>query len=479
MYRLLFISISLIFSLVSAKLFAIEVNDLYQVTVAVDSQDAKQRQQAITKAIEGVFLKVGGKKSVLRNKHLLKAKRKPSPYINKYRYQRQSDELSLVVSFNESKINALFNKAGLALWGSLRPQVLLWLIDEQGASRSIVAFDADTELPSTVTSFATQRGLPVVMPLMDLTDTEQVVLSDFWGYFPEQIQQASSRYYADMVVVMRVSDSSLVSEEITSLGSMDLESTSFNKRKTLCKADCLTTEETVHLGLDWKVYTQDALYLQRYQGTDKVSLITEGLSDITELIYRTYALSATEVGSYLIDVENVTSLKNDTQLFEFLNDLSAVKSVTLISAQGDTRRYKLELLGSEASFLSSLKLNSQLTQLLKPHGNMLESTEFTSEFTSEQNSDNYSDTFSRAQFEPLSNSGMKVIELGLNVDTEKADVIVDESINDIEKPVDAKDALIPDDDFDELATEGLLPVVEKKVPLTMVPNIPVFHWEQG
>lgn len=440
MFRFLFVLIFLIFSLVSVKSVALEVNDLYQVAVVVDSQTREQREEAITKALQGVFLKVGGKKSVLKHKVLLRAQKRPSRYVSQYRYQRKGDELSLVVSFNKDQVNQLFNQARLALWGSLRPQVLLWLIDEEGTSRSIVASDADSTIPESVNIFSKQRGLPIVMPLMDSTDNGKVVLSDLWEYLPSQIRQASLRYYADTVVVMRVSDSSLVNNEVNNVSS----AASVVSCGLLCKQEDVDTPKV----LDWRVYTQGALYTQQYQGTDKANLITKGLSDITELIYQSYALSTTAENDSVIEVKNVASLKSDTQLFDFLTDLSAVKAVTLISAQGDVRRFKLDLVGSKASFLASLKLNHKLTQLVEPQlEGFVEGNEINAE------GDPIDD------LHRVNDKQMKVVVLGNN--------------NNIAQDIESKK------NKHVINSEQIKFPLEDKAPLTIVPNVPVFYWEQG
>ena len=435
MFRFSFVLIMLVLSLLSASLAALEVNDLYQANVVVDSQALEQREQAIKKALQGVFLKVGGKKSVLTHGVLKKAQKRASRYVSQYHYQRKDEELSLVVSFNEEQVNQLFKKANLALWGSLRPQVLLWLIDEQGTSRSMIAADAGAIIPTSINNFSRQRGLPIVMPLMDLTDNEQVVLSDFWGYFPEQIQQASQRYFADTIVVMRVSDSSLVIDT-------EKSETVIVSKDVSCGLLCEQQEVTTPKVLDWRVFTQGALYTKQYQGVDKVSLIAQGLSDITELIYQSYALSTTAENDFVIEVNNVSSLKDDTQLFAFLKDLSAVKAVTLIRAQGDIRQFKLELIGSKSSFLASLKLNNKLTQQL----------------------DSQLYEFSHAQ--QFNNKTNKQGNRDKNISVTNPRVENNSNLN-----VNSADELIKNDQLQTLT--------ETKPPLTIIPKIPVFYWEQG
>lgn len=470
MFRFPFVLIFLIFTLFSANLTALEVDDLYQANVVVDSQNRAQREQAIKQALQGVFLKVGGKKSVLTHQVLQQAQKRASRYVSQYHYQRQGDELSLVVSFNEDKVNQLFKEANLALWGSLRPQVLLWLIDEQGTSRSMVASDADTSISTSVNDFSVQRGLPIIMPLMDLTDSEQVVLSDFWGYFPEQIQQASLRYFADTVVVMRVSDSSLVNED-------DKAKTSNFQDNISCGLLCLPEKLNGAKVLDWRVYTQGTLYTKKYQGVNKVDLINLGLSDITELIYQSYALLTSAENDFIIEVKNVTSLKNDKQLFDFLVDLSAVKKVTLISAQGNIRRFKLDLRGAKASFLASLKLNDKLTQQLD---NQLDDIYQSQQFINQYGAD--------TEFQSKASNHVKVTVLGdkdaanQNIAQQNSAVqhnTSSSSTKSDEAALDDKNSAVTNPTTELTKSAPLQTTFAVKPQLAIVPAIPVFYWEQG
>ncbi|MFT5003968.1 MAG: hypothetical protein ACI952_002329 [Flavobacteriales bacterium] len=451
--------IILVLLLPSPISLALEVNDLYQANVVVDTQDRIQREQAIKEALQGVFLKVGGKKSVLSHEVLKKAQQIASRYVSQYRYQRIDSQLSLIVSFNEEKVNQLFKEANLPLWGSLRPQVLLWLIDEQGVNRSIVGSSADSIIPSSVNEFSTQRGLPIVMPLMDLTDSTQVVLSDFWGYFPEQIQQASLRYFADIIVVMRVSDSSLVDVNENTVQSNALDDVS-------CGLLCEQQELVIPKVLDWRVFTQGTLYTKKYQGVDKISLIDQGLSDITELIYHSYALLASAESDFVIEVNNVTSLTSDTQLFDFLKALSAVNAVTLISAQGDVRQFKLDLIGSKVSFLASLKLNDKLTQ-------QFDSFNHTQQFNNLENVNVDVNTSSTEQ--------VKETVLGATVENTVIAAIVtpvDKSIAETNSSLD-NSSYSNANSIDELTNNDQLKMLSEIIPFRIIPKMPVFYWEQG
>ena len=213
-------------------------------------------------------------------------------------------------------------------------------------------------------------------------------------------------------------------------------------------------------------------------------MIAQGLSDITELIYQSYALSTTAENDFIIEVNNVTSLKSDMQLFNFLIDLSAVKALTLISAQGDVRQFKLDLIGSKASFLASLKLNNKLTQQLD---SQLDGFSYAQQFNVQQ-----FNTHNRAgaDFNNDTNDQVKIIVLGADdinkdeLNTSKADVKNKESQLDnstlVTNPTVEDSNNVNANAADELTKNDQLPILtETKPPLTIVPKMPVFYWEQG
>ncbi len=125
--------------------------------------------------------------------------------------------------------------------------------------------------------------------------------------------------------------------------------------------------------LDWSLIEGQQKFSQQYQGNDPQTLLQQGLADITDLIYQYYALSTTSENNFVIEVTNVDSLATYIDIFHFLEGLSSVKAVTLVSAKGSARRFNLQLLGSKEALLASLKLDNKLIQIIDPlaHFNQL------------------------------------------------------------------------------------------------------------
>jgi hypothetical protein len=82
-------------------------------------------------------------------------------------------------------------------------------------------------------------------------------------------------------------------------------------------------------------------------------------------MYATYALSTDSSKEYLIDVANVDSLRSYVEVNNFLQSLTSVRAVTLVSASA-SQRFSLSLFGSEQALLASLKLNGKLQQYKDP-----------------------------------------------------------------------------------------------------------------
>jgi len=357
----------------SASLEAVEVKDLYQASVAIKSQNISDRGNALKKALAAVMLKVGGEKSVLENDIIKKSLNNYRSYLSQYQYKQKSlqvadeqgnkKQLFLSARFNTEKINQLFQEANLPLWGSLRPQVMLWLVDEQGLTRSIISNSSASNLPFMVNEFSAQRGLPIMMPLMDLTDTNQIKLSDVWGRFQQPIKDASRRYLAEAIAVMRISNASLVAPDLSDSEDVDSSDCGLLCAQPQPKAQKYVLDWSL---LDWSLIKGQQKYSQQYQGEVPQVLLKQGLADITELIYQRYALSTTSQHDFVIEVTNVDSLVIYVDVFDFLSNLSSVKSVTLLSAKGSARRFNLQLLGSKEALLASLKLNNKLTQYIDP-----------------------------------------------------------------------------------------------------------------
>jgi len=365
-FIVLFIVLSAFFS--SMQIVAVEVENLYNAKVIVNSQTNAERKTALQQAMRAVVLKVGGQKTLLSVKEIKTAVKNVNRYVANFRYQRNGENIQLMVSFDENKINQLFEQINAPIWGRLRPKILLWLVEESGLTRTIVStsthsLDINNDLPQMVEDFSALRGLPILMPLMDLTDANNISTFDVWGRFAAQVQAASNRYNPEAIIIVRLSNSSLVPLAINN--------------EIIDEKDCLLCQKPPQqYALDWsfiadaKSYSVEEIngqiFSETIYGTTPKELLQQALSTISDKIYLKYALMNNGDSTYTIDVANISSLKQFIKVEQFLEQLSSVKSVKLLSASGENRRFELSLKSSGQALLASLKLNKQLKHFVDP-----------------------------------------------------------------------------------------------------------------
>ena len=332
---------------------AVEVKNLYQAKVEIESQRSQDRKIALRNALQTVLIKVSGHREVLDNLEIKKAIRRSEQLLTDFRYQRQDNKMYVVVNFNEQKINQLLVDNGLPIWGRLRPQLVVWLADERKLERSVMHSANMSDIRRVVSEFQAERGVPVVIPEQSVVESDAISSTDVWGRFDQMVSNASQSYAPEGIVIIRLSDNSLLKvEQLDALESCPI----------LCPKP---------IAVDWSFKSTESYdslpqYSERYYGVDRQLLLKQALADIADMLASRYALAPTEKNEYIIDVANVDSLFQHVKITRFLQELSAVSSVTLVGAKGKTRRFSLNLLGSEQAFLASLKLNRSLTRYFDP-----------------------------------------------------------------------------------------------------------------
>lgn len=194
------------------------VKGLYEAKVPVNSQSKEERQQALQTALTEILVRVSGRQEVASGLPLPEietALMHPARYTQQYRYQRvtipaevegtepQTGQV-LWAKFDQAAIDELLHRSGLAVWGHTRPVTLVWLaIDDRGQRFLVSNNDAHMARQILMTK-AERRGVPLRLPLMDLTDHATVRISDVWGNFEENIMKASSRYQPEGILVGQV-----------------------------------------------------------------------------------------------------------------------------------------------------------------------------------------------------------------------------------------------------------------------------------
>jgi len=174
---------------------------LYAAATPVANQSAQERDKAFRSDLAQVLVKVSGNPNAAQVAALSDILSKAGNLVVEYRYRAvsvsQGGGQELWARFDAKAVDKALIQGGQGTWGEGRPTVVAWVLD----SGSIVADNPNAPIVSSMRKDAQKRGLPLVIPLMDLTDQKRVSGFDIRTLFLPALKSASQRYRAHAMLI--------------------------------------------------------------------------------------------------------------------------------------------------------------------------------------------------------------------------------------------------------------------------------------
>jgi hypothetical protein len=202
--------VSTVFS--SAPAHALLVQGLYEQEIAVQDQGDAERIRAYREGLTAVILKITGEEGHLGNAAVERAVRDAQSYVQEVSYRTESTAQEartfISVSFDSALVNQMLMSSGVPVWDRDRPAVLLWLsVQNATGQRELLSADSEHPMLEIVREFSRVRGLPVLIPVMDLEDRRNLPADVAWSLDEAAIRNASARYGADAILSGRLLES--------------------------------------------------------------------------------------------------------------------------------------------------------------------------------------------------------------------------------------------------------------------------------
>ncbi len=315
------------------SLQAVEVSKLDEADVPVSSRAVPERNQALQTALGKVIIKNTGSARSLDSGAAKDLLANPEPLLSQYGYVEQNGQLTLKASFEHSRVIALLRQAQLPVWGVQRPLTLFW-VAMPGDGDSVLLSDSATSAERRAFSaFSDERGIPVLLPILDLDELMGINPNDVKGMFVDIVSSVSGRYQADFLALVAIEPA----------GSQ--------------------------LRYRLNLYSKAATDLQTaplftYNGSaaSSAEAITAMMSALGDYYFNKFAMADTgeRVGSSVTFV-NINQMAQLVEIEKYLKQLGAVKNVTLSRVQGNSATFSLDLLGSESDFERLLSLEPRIS----------------------------------------------------------------------------------------------------------------------
>ena len=185
---------------------------LYEAEVPWFDQDAGGRAGAFRQALRQVLVKVTGLRRFEVAVPFESLVENAQGLVQQYQLRTVELEIGgtsvpeprLWARFDEGAVERLVREAGLPVWSSPRPPVLVWLAAESGGSLVTAGSEGSEGIAEILQRGGASRGVSLVLPLLDLQDQALAGPPELWVDAEERIRAASERYQPGSILIGRV-----------------------------------------------------------------------------------------------------------------------------------------------------------------------------------------------------------------------------------------------------------------------------------
>ncbi|MFT5712637.1 MAG: hypothetical protein ACI9DQ_001044 [Glaciecola sp.] len=305
-----------LYSVISMHAFSAPIEHLNKGQIIVPDQSNFTQNKAGKRVFQQVVVKLSGDVAVLENIEIKRSATNFEQYLISSIFIQDGDKLLYQAEFNEQKIVDLLRSENLNVWGKRRPSGLLWLAIEDDVSKekSLVTLSSSSQYLETIEQVAYDRGVALIMPIGDLTDSMNITALDVWGLFSSSIFNKSVRYGTNYVIGARV-------------GSVFDD---FSASEKLQLSYFITNGQTIK--------TNEII------GDDITTLIAQFVNEYATYLATLYSIESSETGqiySVTLNIANVDTLVKYRSVLEILSSLAVTHNVDLRAQFKDVASFTL------------------------------------------------------------------------------------------------------------------------------------------
>ncbi len=329
---------------------SLQITGLYSQQIAVSNDGEAERNRAFREALAAVVVKVSGDPRWLENPTIERAIAQAQNYVEATSYFSETIQLPLEdnvadadggaaqfytaeqriisVNFAAALINRLLADANIPVWDANRPSVLVWMVLQNSAGeREFLTQDSNPEIVKALQDFASERGLPIIFPVLDFEDRRTLTENIAWNLDQATISSASARYGADSILAGRL--------HFTASGEL--------------------------VGL-WQFQFQGSADVFDGFDNELQSYLYVPLNRITTQLANYFAILPESVAgtSVRLRIDGVKNLSAYSALLSYVENLGLVESVTMAEVDGERIELQLGLVGDTRQLYEQIALDRDL-----------------------------------------------------------------------------------------------------------------------
>ncbi|WP_162925703.1 DUF2066 domain-containing protein [Isoalcanivorax indicus] len=296
--------------------------NLNTVQVPVADRSAGARNEALREALTVMLVRISGQTAVSDLPGGAGLLERPASWVEQFSYSGRDGDLTLEARFDVRGISEQLARAGAPVWGRSRPQVLVWAAPDRG---DIVSAQSDSDFARGLRERAAWRGLPLQWPAMDSEDHARISAADIRGRFDRQIQNASQRYQAPLVVSVVYYTSG-------------------------------------RPGARWRLLQEGNTLRSGEVGGDGDAALGAALADaVSDYLAEVYAVrGGAEASALTVRIEGIERLETWHTVQQFVGQQAGVRAVRLAKLDGDAMNLQVDFSGDTAQLERLLQLHRHL-----------------------------------------------------------------------------------------------------------------------
>lgn len=301
--------------LAAAPAHAVQMRGLYEASVPVADQNPAARDGALREALQAVLVKLIGTRTLPAEAQSVL--QRASVLVQGYGYQPAPGGKGLLLhaQFDPRAVEAALRSHGLPVWGSNRFSHIVWVaLRDDGQPRALLDAEAAASRAPALAETAQARGLPFSFPALDGGEGQRVGFAEVWAGDFQDLQSASRRYNANLMLVARVGR----------------EGGRWLARWTLMNNAGATEEWTT---------TEGSL----------AAALAAGVHELADRQGQRFATQATEAQQLRVQVAGVDTLRDYGRVLNYLRGLNPVRDAQVEAAGGGTLTLRLRVEGDAAS----------------------------------------------------------------------------------------------------------------------------------
>lgn len=316
------------------SVYAVKINTLYQSEVSVNTQSAQERSKAIQLALAQVLIKVSGDNQILVNPYIKSHLNSAETLAQEFSYRTAettpgvTTTYLLQVHFDVKGVNQWLRDANAPLWGQNRPTIISWIeFESPNKPPEIISHDSTNDLVNLIKQYADKRGIPVIIPIMDVSDLNQITIDDVKNMSIPKISLAGKRYGSNIILIGHV----------------------------IQNAQGFTTQ--------WKLSMGNDQWEWDLPGSALADIIPVLVNKVADTVSARYAVVTTNTiqKDVSLKIIGITQQNDFTQLVRYLNHLTPVADVSILRITGNEIFLSVSLRSTQQSFIQTLALGQRLT----------------------------------------------------------------------------------------------------------------------